>query len=205
MDQESLYTATKWDILKLLEKERLSPLEMSKRTGGSLANVSQQLRLLEMAGLVNSERVPNRDKGQPRVLYGIADDSCYVISTSTDFVEKRRLAVSASNRIVLQIWFLQNPELRTFVEKAYWKVEEYLPDMKALLVDTTSASPVSLYVVADTALNIPEIQELRHGDEKKQLIVTQTTAEQLLELKKESELTVLFDADGVFEIAKVVL
>ena len=51
MDQETLYTATKWDILKLLEGQQLSPIEISKIAGSSLANVSQQLRLLEMAGL----------------------------------------------------------------------------------------------------------------------------------------------------------
>ena len=199
MDQESLYTATKWDILKLLERQQLSPLEMSKLTGGSLANISQQLRLLEMAGLVTSERIPNRDKGQPRVLYSIADDSCYVISTANDFVEKRRLSISATNRIVLQIWFLQNPELRTYVEKAFWKVEEQLPKINALLLDTTSTNPINLYIVASEKLAIPEIQELRQGDETKQLIVTQIDAKTLHELRKEGEFFVLHDVDGEFK------
>ena len=75
MDQETLYTAAKWDILQHLADRKLSPIELSRLTGGSLANISQQLRLLDMAGIVQSERVSNRDRGQPRVLYSLAQDS----------------------------------------------------------------------------------------------------------------------------------
>jgi len=111
MDQETLYTATKWDVLKLLEEESRSPIEIAKLTGGSMANVSQVLRLLEMAGLVESRRVSNRDKGQPRVLYSLAEDSCYVINTSSNFVDKKRLTLGPSHQVVLRIWFLDNPEI----------------------------------------------------------------------------------------------
>jgi predicted transcriptional regulator len=88
MEQETLFTASKWEILKLLESGPLSPIELASLSRTSVANVSQQLRLLEIAGLVTSERVPNRDKGQPRILYSIAGNSCYMISTENKFVDK---------------------------------------------------------------------------------------------------------------------
>lgn len=194
MDQETLYTATKWDILKLLEQEQLSPIEISKITGSSLANVSSQLRLLEMAGLVTSERIPNREKGQPRILYSLAQNSCYVISTSTNFVEKKRLAVSLSHQIMLKIWFMDAQT--KYLEKAFWRVEEYLPDMQALLVDPHSTSPVSLYVVADEKIDIPAIQELRDGNESCQMIVTQLSHETLKRMG--AKLQPLYDPNNLF-------
>lgn len=182
LDQETLYTATKWDVLKLLEERQLSPIEISQITGGSLANISHTLRLLEMAGLVKSERVPNRDKGQPRVLYSLAEDSCYVINTSSNFVDKKRLTLGPSHQVVLRIWFLDNPELRTYCEKAFWKVEEHLPDLQGLYLDLTTTSPVSLYVVADKTLEIPAVQEIRDGNDTRSLTVTQISKEKLTDL-----------------------
>ncbi|HIH23981.1 TPA: helix-turn-helix transcriptional regulator, partial [Candidatus Woesearchaeota archaeon] len=72
MDHETLFTATKWEILKQLETGERSPVELAKAMQSSIANVSQQLRLLEMAGLVTSRRISNRDKDKPRILYSIA-------------------------------------------------------------------------------------------------------------------------------------
>jgi len=183
MDQETLYTAAKWDILKMLEGKQLSPIEITKKTGGSMANVSQQLRLLEMAGLVKSERISNRDKGQPRILYSLAQDSCYVISTANSFVEKKRIPSTPSHQAMLKIWFLENQEVRTFAEKAFWKVEEYLPAMQALYLDQSCESPINLYVVAQEGLSFPHLQNIKHQDEQRQMTITQITAEQAEELK----------------------
>ena len=60
MDHETLFTASKWHILKQLETQPRSPLELARICETSIANVSQQLRLLEMAGLVKTKRVSNR-------------------------------------------------------------------------------------------------------------------------------------------------
>ena len=55
MEIESLFSSTRWEILELLSKEKLSPIELSLKINTTSANISQQLRLLELAGLVKSE------------------------------------------------------------------------------------------------------------------------------------------------------
>lgn len=132
VDTETLFTATKWDMLKLLEQKPLSPLEIAEQLKSSLANVSQQLRLLEMAGLVRSEKVANRDKGKPRVLYSIAGNLSYLISTSESFVEKKAMKLSERNKVVLRIWFLEDPALRYALEKAFWALESHLDTIERL-------------------------------------------------------------------------
>lgn len=132
MEHESLYTAAKWDILKVLERGPRSPLEISNELNASLANVSQQIRLLELAGILTSERVPNRDKGQPRVLYRIAGDLAYAIATSGDFVDKKLLKLSEMNKIVLRAWFIDDPAVRHALEKALWAIEPKLAKVRVL-------------------------------------------------------------------------
>jgi DNA-binding transcriptional ArsR family regulator len=133
MEHETLFTATKWDILKFLERGPKSPIEISKGLGSSLANISQQLRLLEMAGLVKTRRITNRDKDKPRVLYSLAGNLSYLISTSDDFVDKRLFDLSDRNKVVLRIWFLEDKDLRYALEKAFWAIEQHLDTVETLV------------------------------------------------------------------------
>ena len=49
MDLETLLTSTKWDILEMIAKKPMSPIELSKILNTTIANISQQLRLLQKA------------------------------------------------------------------------------------------------------------------------------------------------------------
>ena len=132
MDHETLFTTTKWDILKALERQPQSPLELAKALQSSLANVSQQLRLLEMAGLVVSKRISNRDKDKPRVLYSLAGNMSYLIATSDNFVDKKLFRLSDTNKIILRIWFIEDQDVRYALEKAFWTIEPALDKITAL-------------------------------------------------------------------------
>jgi DNA-binding HxlR family transcriptional regulator len=132
MDQETLFTATKWEILKLLEKGAHAPLEITKALGLSTANVSQQLRMLELAGLVVASRVPNRDKDQPRVRYRLAGNLSYVIAASDGFVDKRMLALTERNKIILRVWFIEAQRSRDIIERAVWAIEDSLHTISML-------------------------------------------------------------------------
>jgi predicted transcriptional regulator len=132
MEHETLFTATKWDILKLLEKGPQSPLEISKQVGSSLANISQQLRLLELAGLVKTQRVSNRDKDKPRILYSLAGNLSYLIATSDNFVDKKLLSLTDRNKIILRVWFIEDQQVRYALEKAFWQIEPELGSITKL-------------------------------------------------------------------------
>lgn len=147
MDQETLFTASKWEILKLLSEKSLSPIELAAKSNTSVANVSQQLRLLEMAGLVTSERISNRDKGQPRILYSLAGNHSFLIATTNDFVDKKLFKLSSYNKIILRIWFYERPELHYALEKAFWHIEQELGRIDALALDE-KAEGVGLVVLS---------------------------------------------------------
>lgn len=151
MEQETLFTASKWDILKMLANGSKSPLQLAKLSNTSVANISQQLRLLEMAGLVQSKRISNRDKGQPRQLYSLVGNHSFLISSSADFVDKKLLKLSDYNKVILKIWFLENASLHYFIEKAFWHIEDKMSEISAIYFDTKSADTnnLLLYVISE--------------------------------------------------------
>jgi len=154
MDQETLFTASKWDILTALENQRRSPLELANILNTSAANISQQLRLLEMAGLVQSKRISNREKGLPRVLYSLAGNHSYIIAAAKEFVEKKLHKLTERNKVSLRIWFLDKPELHYYLEKAFWKIDEQLPLIKGIYLDPDSSDLILTIVSDDSKLKL---------------------------------------------------
>ena len=147
MEQETLYAAAKWDMLKALEAKSKSPFELAERSNTSVSNVSQSLRLLEMAGIVRSERVGNRDKGQPRVLYSLAGNSAYLIVTAKGFVEKKALVLDEYKKVIMKIWFYENESWQPYLLRAVNDFLGELEKINGLFLDKKSSSEIKLLVV----------------------------------------------------------
>jgi predicted transcriptional regulator len=147
MEQETLFTSSKWDILKCLEAGKKSPLDLAKETNTSVANISQQLRLLELAGFVKSERISNRDKGLPRILYSVSDNHSYIVASTPGFVDKKFLTLQDYQKCTLRIWFLDNPNLQRYIERFFWTIEKHLDKIDLLSIDAKDFSNVKVGIV----------------------------------------------------------
>ncbi len=95
-------TGTKWQMLEMLSKESLSPLEISKKLGTTIANISQQLRLLQTAGLVKKERQASSKPGKPRMLFSIAEDLAFITILSKDFAKKKLVKINPKQKEALK-------------------------------------------------------------------------------------------------------
>jgi predicted transcriptional regulator len=160
MDYETLFTSAKWDILKSLASSKKSPIELAEQANTSISNISQSLRFLELAGIVKSERLSNRDKGQPRVVYSLASESAYIILTSKNFVNKKTINIDDHKKILLNIWFYENENLHFFLENAISTLEESLEDISGIFFDKTSLSELRLAVVMKEKTQKKEFKEL---------------------------------------------
>lgn len=149
MEQETLFTSSKWDILKCLEKGDKSPLDLAKETNTSIANISQQLRLLELAGFVKSQRVPNREKGLPRINYSLTQNFSYFVISSPKFVEKKFLKVQDYQKSIMKIWFIENQTLHYYLEKFFWTLD--LSKINFLSVDYTDSKNIVAYIISEDA------------------------------------------------------
>ena len=151
MEQETLFTSSKWDILKCLEAGKKSPLDLANETHTSVANISQQLRLLELAGFVKSERISNRDKGLPRILYSVSDNHSYIVASTPGFVDKKFLTLQEYQKCTLRIWFLDNANLQRYLERFFWTIEKHLEKIDVIATDAKDFSSVKVGLVTNNA------------------------------------------------------
>jgi predicted transcriptional regulator len=149
MEQETLFTSSKWDILKCLEAGKKSPIDLAKETNTSVANISQQLRLLELAGFVKSERISNRDKGLPRILYSVSDNHSYIVASTPGFVDKKFLKLQEYQKCTLRIWFLDNAALQRYLERFFWTIEKHLEKIDVICVDAKDFASVKVGIVTN--------------------------------------------------------
>lgn len=147
MEQETLYTAAKWDVLKALGESGKSPIALSVEANTSVSNISQSLRFLELAGLVKSERIGNRDKGQPRVRYSLAGNKAYMIVTAKNFVDKKQIFLDDYKKMLLRTWFFENESLHVYIERAIQNLEPIMAEIKGIFLDTKSVQEIRLAII----------------------------------------------------------
>ena len=155
MEQETLFTSSKWDILKCLESGKKSPIDLARESKTSVANISQQLRLLELAGFVKSERISNRDKGLPRILYSLAGNYSYLVISSPSFVNKKFMKLEDYQKSIMKIWFVEDKSLQYYIEKFFWTIEKNLNKIDLLTIDISDSRTLKVSVISEN----PELKK----------------------------------------------
>lgn len=104
MDYELLLSGTKWDIVSSLAKQPKSPMELAKELRTSTANISMQIRLLEVAQLVAKKRIPNAKAGEPRLSYYLTQNLLFVHGASPQVQMRQAISLNSEKEIILNIW-----------------------------------------------------------------------------------------------------
>ena len=120
-------------------------MELASALNTTSANVSQQLRLLELGGLVKSEKTANVDKGKPRVIYSLEGENAYLIYTGYNFAEKKLVSLSIYHKFVMKSWFLENSDHQRLIPIVYEALEPNLKQIEA--VGASSSTSLSIYIV----------------------------------------------------------
>src|SRR3989338_1324085 len=144
MEIETMFTDQRWNILKAISNEPLSPLQLSEKLNTTIANISQQLKLLEAMNLVKKEKIRNRDKGKPRTLFSLNGEYALLVPTTMHFAEKKLVHLTPHQKTIMRIWFLPQ-ELQHTAEALYWKRHERHPDF-ALAADENACK---LYIITE--------------------------------------------------------
>lgn len=214
MDQETLYTSSKWEMLKVLSKGQKSPIELAKETKTSIANISQQLRMLELANIVKSVRVGNRERGEPRQLYSLVGPSSFLIATTPNFTEKKQLTLSTYHQITLKIWFLKDESSHYYLEKFFWEIEQKLEKIDSIIVKNEYGK-IKVLILSDDLDVKKEIKtkEIKKSkNESKKIEVTITSKNNLNNLLKEGkefsnndDLIPIYDPLSILEKSRIEL
>jgi hypothetical protein len=209
MDLETLFTEQKWNILKSLSEGKFSPLQLANKSNTTIANISQQLRLLEARDLVQKEKIPNRERGKPRTLFSLNENYAYIISVTAGFAGKRLLILNPFDKILLRILHVHDVQLHYFLVKALWKIDDYLNQIDLILF-FSDKDVVEIFLsgekAKDIAKRINSLQVKDHNGLELMIKFTGLTENELLRAVKMgrqpfsscSSSNVLYDPQLVF-------
>lgn len=142
MEFDDFLTQPKWQILELIATKPTSPVVISEEIGTSVAYVSQQLKLLEAAGIIKKERTKAFGKGKPRLVYSISHDLFHITALVNKTPSKKKIIPSNHQKIVLRIWMLENKELTYLSEKLFWRIEPFLEEIENISIDTKKSKVI---------------------------------------------------------------
>ena len=112
MDYEELLTKSKWSILKELAKGEKSAVEIAKKTSQSIANVTQQLKLLEAYNLVKKSKQEQKKKaGKPKTPYVLSQEIVVASMLKPGLAEKKSLKLKEADdcqKSLMNIFFTLN-------------------------------------------------------------------------------------------------
>jgi DNA-binding HxlR family transcriptional regulator len=144
METETLFTTTKWRILQIIAKQPSAPLEIANALGTTTANISQQLRLLEAAGLVAKTRVSNSEAGMPRALFSLTRNFAQLNVVTNGLAKKKLISLSPLQVAISRVWLLEDLFLSTVLTAFFSTQENIWSKHKKLFFDSSSKKEIIL-------------------------------------------------------------
>jgi len=131
---------TKYKIIQELGKKSQSASELAKTLKTSIANATQQLKLLEAYGIIKKEgRQNNQGPGKPKTFYEIKKEQNYIITLRKDGIKKIKLPVFWGYDLFIKMAELVDLRDQYFVPKFCFHTEDILKLCDAMaLVKSTS-------------------------------------------------------------------
>ncbi|MBN1503220.1 winged helix-turn-helix transcriptional regulator [Candidatus Woesearchaeota archaeon] len=126
MELGKVFLESRWKLLNELSDKPLSPTELSKKIGSTIANVSTQLRLLEALDFITKSREKSYSVGKPAVLYSLKKEFAYLTIVSNSLVGKRLIKLDYFHNIVLNIWFINDYKVHYYLQKFFFQFEHIL-------------------------------------------------------------------------------
>lgn len=152
MELDSFLTSPRWEMIQIISNKPSSPIEIAQQLKTSVSFVSQQLKLLEAAGIVQKKRTGASEKGKPRTIFSLAKESVYIILLSEGISDKKLVPIDEHHKIILRIWLIEGFSYHYQIEKFFWKIEEFLQEITAIFVDTTKVAPKMIILSENKAL-----------------------------------------------------
>jgi len=126
MEVETIFSESKWKILTELSQGPLSPSELAKKTGTSLANISTQVRLLEALGFIDKKKLTNRAKGEPRKIYSLKKEFAYMILGTKTVMGKKMYNVDEDSLYFFKVHMIHDKKAPQVLSKLYCDHENVL-------------------------------------------------------------------------------
>lgn len=143
----------KWEILQELSKKPSSPRQLGDILGTTIANISQQLKLLEAYGYLKSKRVDkgkgSRKKSNSRIIYSIIRSQTIITQIQPNLVVKEEIKQSHLHNYLIRTMLIDTKEASELLIKFYIDYQDIIDEIDALFYIKTDGNEVHLLVITE--------------------------------------------------------
>ena len=157
MNVDAFFGTPRWHILEIVAEKPVSPSDIALSLKTSVSYVSQQLKLLEAAGLIIKEKTGLADKGKPRSLYSISQDFFHLTILSKGWSSKKVIPLSDYHRFMLKFWFFDDKNLNKFAHKFYPVLEKYIKEVDGVYL---KAETLEIIIVSSLKLIKQQVEAI---------------------------------------------
>jgi len=147
MEFEELLGKTRWAILAEASKGDRSASEIAVATGTSLANISQQTKLLEAWGFLKLGKRSGK-AGKPRLTYSLKKELAYIALVRRGAAIRRTLPLDRFRSVMLNILLYPKGEEQHCLFRLFWEHEDYFMARQAVAVVESDKKELHLLVLA---------------------------------------------------------
>lgn len=123
MDFNSFLGEKRWDILESIARSPSSPIELADKLSATVSYISQQLKLLEVAGLVYKTKTGAAMKGKPRSVYSISNEFVHLSGVTHEVSFKKVVYLTDYHKAMVLIWSLSDVGMHESLSDLYFKVK----------------------------------------------------------------------------------
>lgn len=154
-DVGSLLSGTKWQLVELIAQSPKSPGDLAASLKTSIANVSIQLKTLELASIISRTKVSRPQAGSPRVLYSLKKDFLLVTTASKTVQVKKPLAMNEQKSFVLAVWQLPE-QLQHPVLTLYYTQPQLFNSQTTVAINPANSTEMSISLLVSGIKSAPK-------------------------------------------------
>ena len=150
---DTLLTGIKWRVLEETASSELSPTQLAKRLGTTVAYASQQLKLLEAHGYLKKERVDKgiggRKNNDTRIKYSVNKNSLYLTLLRPYLTERKELKLNPQNSFISNVLCADLKEDGFCLLKFFFNHQDLFERMDLLFYVESVKDEIHLLVITD--------------------------------------------------------
>lgn len=124
---------TKWKIIGELSICNKTPTELAKKLKMTLPSIHVQLNSLKQERLI--KKIGEiKGKTRPYTEYSIGDGFIYFVKALPNETEQKFLEIDENLKLHLRIWSIPQKEYHYYIENFWWKIQDYLSDIDAVII-----------------------------------------------------------------------
>jgi DNA-binding MarR family transcriptional regulator len=147
---QEMLTNNKWQLLKEIAEQNQSPTELAEKTGTSISNVTQQLKLLEAYNIIRKEKDTEKNTiGKPKTIYSLNHEFVYATMLKHGRAEKKHFKIDGFTKTLFNILFLINTDDIFFMIKFMIQHEDLVKKCKAVGILRSGKDSIELFLITD--------------------------------------------------------